>query len=284
VDREWFITTAAERQDYVKLLGIALEDSDWRLLSYAVMSNHIHLASVAGEQPLDAWIRPVHSRFADNMNRAYDRIGAMFVRGPKAYPAAPGSLRELVAYIHNNPVRANVCTAATGSTWTSHRAYVGAAPVPRWLHVSEGMERAGFDDPRAFDAWVDDPTRIEAEPKFTEEYYEREIEIARERVLLSRASAFQRTAEAIVAATAQTVGITLDHLRSSKRGDAEVLARSIAVHCASVVGVSGQAIAKALHVSQQRASVLRRQRTCEEEESFCTEVLRRIETSRSSGA
>jgi len=285
VDRKRFIRTTAERELYLKHLGIALEDSDWRVLSYGVMSNHIHLASVAGQQSLDAWIRRVHSPFANAMNRAHDRIGVMFVRGPKAYPVKPNSLGSLLAYIHNNPVRAGLCPTAADSAWTSHRAYVGAAAAPSWLHVSEGLERAGFGDRRAFDTWVSDPARTGTDVDFTEERYESQIELARDSELVARASATRTTAEAIVDTTAGTLGLMPHQLRSKRRGEAERLGRSIAVHCAMEVGLSGQAIARALRLSQQRVSVLRRHPSCDEIRSFGARVLTRIErASGSSGA
>ena len=115
VDREWFIESSCEREHYLQLLGRSLENSDWRLMSYAIMSNHIHLESLAGEQPLAEWIRRVHAPFADAMNRARKRIGCMFVRGPKAYPVQPDAFGHLLAYIHNNPVRAGLCTVAAGT-------------------------------------------------------------------------------------------------------------------------------------------------------------------------
>jgi hypothetical protein len=49
------------------------------------MSNHIHLGAIAGNDPLGQWIRRVHAPFASTLNRTYNRIGSVFVRGPKAY-------------------------------------------------------------------------------------------------------------------------------------------------------------------------------------------------------
>src|SRR5262245_43179245 len=89
VDREWFIEQENEREHYLMLLGRALEESRWRLITYAVMSNHIHLGAIAGSDPLDRWIRRVHSPFADALNRARNRIGSIFVRGPKASSVEP---------------------------------------------------------------------------------------------------------------------------------------------------------------------------------------------------
>src|SRR5262245_19821839 len=92
VDREWFVETPEERATYLRLLARAIQISDWLCLAYAVMSNHIHLAMLAGEQPLGPIIRQVHSPFADWMNRRHDRIGSMFVRGPKDYRVPPARI------------------------------------------------------------------------------------------------------------------------------------------------------------------------------------------------
>src|SRR5882762_8704116 len=89
VDRDWFIATESERRVYLELLGRALQTSDWRCLAFAIMSNHIHLAMVAGLQALDRWIRRVHSPFAEWLNQRYDRIGSVFVRGPNDHVVAP---------------------------------------------------------------------------------------------------------------------------------------------------------------------------------------------------
>ena len=161
VDREWFIRQQHERELYLRLLGKALSTSDWQCLAFAIMSNHVHLAMVAGTQALDTWLRRVHSPFADTMNRAYGRIGSMFVRGPKALPIDPAGVGSVIAYIHNNPVRAKVVERASASTWTSHPGYVGLQRPPRWLRVEQGLVLAGFEDPTAFDRWVEDPQRAE---------------------------------------------------------------------------------------------------------------------------
>jgi len=110
IERRWFVTKPQERACYLELQGRALARTDWRLIGYAIMSNHIHLAAIAGRQALDSWLRPVHAPFADMLNEAHQRIGPVFVRGPKAYPVVNARVK-LLAYIHNNPVR-GICDAA----------------------------------------------------------------------------------------------------------------------------------------------------------------------------
>jgi len=242
VDREWFITSDIERTAYLGLLSHALTESDWRCLAYAVMSNHIHLCFVAGEQPLASWIRRVHSPFADWMNRTHERIGSVFVRGPKDIEVPPERVRDVIAYIHNNPVRAGVVGGAADTTWTSHRAYLGLETKPRWLHVQTGLELGGFAAGAALDAWV--ATAPDAEwdaiVRASEEPVPRQTTTAR--------------ASIIVRAVADEVGLPLAELRSPRRSPAVLLGREVAVLCATAVGVTGKAIADALEMSQQGAS------------------------------
>jgi hypothetical protein len=247
VDREWFITTEAQRRCYVSFLGRALSNSDWRCFSYAVMSNHVHIGAIAGEQPLDSWVRRVHAPFAGWMNTLHDRIGVMFVRGPKAKPVDPESVGKLIAYIHNNPVRAGVVGDPAATTWTSHRAYVGKASAPSWLHVGEGLALAGFSDRSDFHRWSIDPSRdseiaeFESEPRTT-------TKVVRSRV----------DARVLVAAAAAEFGLPVSRLCSTRRGNDECRAREVAVECAAQMGLSGAAIGVALELSQQAISKIAR--------------------------
>ena len=79
VDRDWFIKTEQERQDYLDLLGRALTTSDWRCLAYAVMSNHTHLVTYAEEsQSISAFMQKVQGEFAQAYNRRNQRSGAFW--------------------------------------------------------------------------------------------------------------------------------------------------------------------------------------------------------------
>lgn len=246
VDREWFISSDIERTTYLGLLSHALSDTDWCCLAYAVMSNHIHMCVVAGEQRLDTWIRRVHSPFADWMNRTHERIGSMFVRGPKDIEVPPERVRDVIAYIHNNPVRAGVVGAAADSSWTSHRAYLGLETKPRWLHVQAGLELGGFDSGIALDAWG--ATAPDAE-------WEAVVRAADDPV--PRPTTAGR-AQIIVEAVAEQVGLPLAELRSPRRSPAVLLGREVAVRCATALGVTGKAVADALQMSQQGASSISR--------------------------
>src|SRR5262245_11876482 len=150
VARGWIVRDLEERLKYLHYLGMALGQSDWLCIAYAIMSNHIHLAMVAGEQPMWKWLKRVHSPFANWINQRNDRLGSVFADRPKVWAIRPENVASLVAYIHNNPVRAGVVRAANESRWTSHAAFTGTDDPPRWLAVEEGLRlcnvtRAAFD-------------------------------------------------------------------------------------------------------------------------------------------
>ena len=151
--KEWFIESAVERRTYLALLGPALTSSDWTCFSYAVMSSHIHMGLVAGRQTLASWLRPAHTLFANWLNARRDRIGAVFVKGPKVLTVPGGECVRLINYIHDNPVRAGVVDRPGDSDWTSYRAYVGATRVETWLAVWRGLELTGFTSAEEFHAW-----------------------------------------------------------------------------------------------------------------------------------
>ncbi|MBA3504030.1 MAG: hypothetical protein H0T65_26955 [Deltaproteobacteria bacterium] len=154
VASQWFVETDHERDIYLRLLGDALRTSDWTCIAYAVMSNHIHLGMVAGSTPRASWLRNAHSPFGEWINRRNERIGSVFVKKPTERVVNPDEVAKVVAYIHNNPVRAGVVSRANESSWTSHGAYLGSRRRPDWLDVEQGYDLMQIKGPADFNDFV----------------------------------------------------------------------------------------------------------------------------------
>jgi hypothetical protein len=155
VAQEFFISGDCERYGYRSLLGDELAKTDWRCLSFAIMSNHIHLAMLAGSYPFGELFQAVHTPFAIWINQRLDcRIGAVLTKGPKTIAVGPEGVAPLIAYIHCNPVRASVVTEPDQSDWTSQQAYAGIARPPAWLDMETGARLGGFADPIKLAEWV----------------------------------------------------------------------------------------------------------------------------------
>jgi putative transposase len=146
VAREWFIKSETERRAYLSLLEDGIKASDWCCFAYAIMSNHIHLGVRAGDIALASWIGSVHSDFATWLNERRERVGQVFMRGPKSIAFRPEGGAQLIRYIHRNPVRAGVVADPMDCDWTSHRIYAGLERRPAWLDVDEGLALAALAD------------------------------------------------------------------------------------------------------------------------------------------
>ena len=68
VDGKHLLEDEQTRVQYLVQLGLALKDCEWKLLWYALMETHVHLALAAGNAPLKSWLQPAHTGFAVRLN------------------------------------------------------------------------------------------------------------------------------------------------------------------------------------------------------------------------
>ena len=275
VDREWFFEDDHERAHYLRLLSRALEHSDWRCVAYALMSNHIHLAMIAGRQPMESWTKATHSPFAHWMNRRHGRLGPVMADRPKDFRILTANVGSVISYIHNNPVRAGVVKRAAESSWTSHQAYLDVAHVPEFLEVGEGLARAGFEDRYVFDEWVD-----RTPGNAFDVALERQGVIMRRRgaVVLGTPTVlpYEDAREVawdifgrpfvhvrpdprrVIEVVAELGDVASPIIRSRRRIPAACDARRVIAHCAAALGITPSDIASALGISVQAVCAMGR--------------------------
>lgn len=266
VDRTWFFTNDDERAVYLRLLGRAVGESDWHCTAYALMSNHIHIATIAGTQSLASWSKRVNSPFAHWMNRRHDRIGPVMADRPRSYAIKSEREPYVLAYIHNNPVRAGVVGRALDSSWTSHHYYVhGNAPA--WLETDLALARLGFGRGDDFDLWVNQT------PGESGKVPTRDVRLAARKrgavevatpgngivPLVRRPFGFLRPDPTVVVrAAADAVQISQNELCSRRRTSAVVDGRAVAVRAAEIIGIAANDIASAIAVSGAAVTQIRR--------------------------
>jgi hypothetical protein len=274
VDRDWYLTSDSERAHYLTLFGRAMEHSDWRCIAYCLMSNQLSFAMIAGAQPLESWAKRVNSPFAQWLNRHRGRLGPIFAQRPRTIDVPPWRALDVIAFIHNDPVRSKIVAEAGAISWSSHRAYIGRVPTPNWLHVSEGLELAGFaEGPNQFDdavrllrerahpflemrhGYVDEATSVDESP-------------------ISRKSGM--TAEEVLHVVAEVFAIPAPTLLQQRVGGEASVAKQIAVHAARAVGIPLATMALAMRVSRQRASRVASTRLQARERELLAEVVERL--------
>ena len=119
-----------EDSDYRKFLFIlsdCKEKYEVDIYAYCLMDNHIHLLMRAADENLPLFFQSLGVRFVHWYNTKYSRVGYLF---QDRYHSVPIENRRaflnVLVYIHNNPVKANVCRIPSEYKWSSFNAYYGA--------------------------------------------------------------------------------------------------------------------------------------------------------------
>ena len=111
---------------------------EWRVLAYALMSNHYHLVIRIGEAGLSTGMFQLNHGFARASNTRFDRINHCF--GRRFWSAHLDTNDYLLASIRYgmwNPARVAICGDPAGSTWTSFRGSVGLDDPHPVLAISD---------------------------------------------------------------------------------------------------------------------------------------------------
>lgn len=85
--------------------------SGLKMLAYCLLSNHVHIVAGVGTEPRGRSIKRIGVRYAVWYNRKYNRQEPLFQNRYKSEPITDDScLLAATRYIHQNPVKAKVCT------------------------------------------------------------------------------------------------------------------------------------------------------------------------------
>ncbi|MBR6281384.1 MAG: transposase [Lachnospiraceae bacterium] len=113
-------------QKFLFVLSDCEEKYDTSIYAYCLMDNHIHMLLRADSDCLSSFFQSLGTRFVRWYNNKYSRCGHLFQ--DRFYSVAiesPRSFLLALAYIHNNPVKANICRVPSEYRWSSYNAYFG---------------------------------------------------------------------------------------------------------------------------------------------------------------
>ena len=122
-----------DRQHFYELMGQGVARFGYRVHAFCLMTNHLHLALQAGDQPLSVGMQNLAFRYTRYLNARLKRVGHLFEGRFKAYLVDQDRYGlALVRYVHLNPVRARMVQQPAAYPYSSHRAYLGREDLP-WL-------------------------------------------------------------------------------------------------------------------------------------------------------
>lgn len=154
---------------FLHTAGSRLGEHDHRLLAYCLMPNHVHLFLRCGRASLSAFMHRLLLSYAHFFNRSRDARGHVFQgRHHSRHCVEDDYAREILRYIHLNPVRAGICERAQDYPWSSARAYLGAQErLP--VAVAEGLALFGESARsarRAFAAFLEESIPAQREEEW----------------------------------------------------------------------------------------------------------------------
>lgn len=136
--------TDADCTAFLDLLAETSRRFALRVHAYALMGNHFHLLVTSPRGNLSKAMSFLQSRFSNHQNRTHGWDGPLF-RGRFLNRLVTDDRywRHLLAYVHLNPVAAQLVSDPELANWTSHRAYLGLERAPDWLDIGELLDLFG---------------------------------------------------------------------------------------------------------------------------------------------
>lgn len=139
--RRMLFRTDADLRRFLDLLAELPGRYAVRVHGYALMGNHFHLMLEDSLGNLPDAMSYLGGDLARRTNAARGVDGPLFrARYRNRVVLDDAYWRNLLAYLHLNPVRAGLVAHPDGSGWTSHRAYAGLSPAPPWLVREELLD------------------------------------------------------------------------------------------------------------------------------------------------
>ena len=109
IERRKIFKDNKDKDNFLDRLGTLLPETRITCYAWALLSNHAHFLLRTGDTPLSTLMRRLLTGYAISFNRRHKRHGQLFQNRYKSIICQEDAyLKELVRYIHLNPLRAKI--------------------------------------------------------------------------------------------------------------------------------------------------------------------------------
>ena len=158
LERGAIVKDDQDRGAFVTRLGTVAQATGTPIYAWALLPNHAHLLLRSGPAGLPRFMRRLLTGYAVTFNRRHKRVGHLFQNRYKSIVCEEDVyFRELVRYLHLNPLRANLVPdlrALDRYPWGGHATVVGRLPRP-WQDRRTVLAWFGETEGRAIRAYRD---------------------------------------------------------------------------------------------------------------------------------
>jgi len=146
--RQAVFTADSVRSAYLGLLSEHAMSHRLRILAYCIMTNHVHVVAIPeNEASMANTFRHAHGRFSQYWNTERRRTGHVWQNRYYSCPVEEAKVGQVIAYVEENPVRADMVEQAQDFFWSSARSHTGTTQPDPWL------DRAWFDARWSAEEW-----------------------------------------------------------------------------------------------------------------------------------
>jgi REP element-mobilizing transposase RayT len=116
-------------QVFLDLFREIKQRDNWTVFAWCLMPNHYHLVLRCGVAPLPRGMRSLDGRFSQRYNRVHRRLGPFWQHRYKSrFVSDEDYLRQVIVYVHLNPIRAGISSSPVDYPLSGHREIMVTTP------------------------------------------------------------------------------------------------------------------------------------------------------------
>jgi len=129
IEKRKIVDDDQDRSKFVEKLGETSQITQTAIYAWSLMTNHAHILVRSGTVGLSSFMRKLLTGYAGYYNRRHNRHGHLFQNRYKSIVVEEDAyFKELVRYIHLNPLRAKMVESMMGLdryAWSGHSGIMG---------------------------------------------------------------------------------------------------------------------------------------------------------------
>ena len=125
INQQIIFESEDDRYQLLSTLKRFVDTNKFILYGYCLMDNHVHLLIQELEDDISNAIKRISSSYVLWYNKKYERSGHLFQERFKSGPVEHDNYFLMtLRYIHQNPIKAKLCSEPLEYKWTSYREYI----------------------------------------------------------------------------------------------------------------------------------------------------------------